>query len=86
MEKKLMSIILIGCLALFMATTALAQQPSAGKVIKWRFQSHWPAASASFKPLKKFFDEDLKKLSGGRLEITLFPAAALVPTKELKER
>ena len=83
MEKKLMSIILIGCLALFIATTALAQQPSAGKVIKWRFQSHWPAASASFKPLKKFFDEDLKKLSGGRLEITLFPAAALVPTKEL---
>ncbi len=83
MEKKLISIILIGFLALFMATTALAQQPSAGKVIKWRFQSHWPAASASFKPLKKFFDEDLKKLSGGRLEITLFPAAALVPTKEI---
>ncbi|MGE5254557.1 MAG: TRAP transporter substrate-binding protein DctP [Planctomycetaceae bacterium] len=80
--KKLASMILVGVLAFCLATTASAQQP-AGKVFKWKFQSHWPAASASFKPLKKFFDEDLKKLTGGRLEITLFPAAALVPTKEL---
>jgi TRAP-type mannitol/chloroaromatic compound transport system substrate-binding protein len=80
--KRLASMILVGVLAFCLASTAFAQQP-AGKVFKWRFQSHWPAASASFKPLKKFFDEDLKKLTGGRLEITLFPAASLVPTKEL---
>jgi TRAP-type mannitol/chloroaromatic compound transport system substrate-binding protein len=80
--KRLASMILVGVFAFCLASTAIAQQP-AGKVFKWKFQSHWPAASASFKPLKKFFDEDLKKLTGGRLEITLFPAAALVPTKEL---
>ncbi len=80
--KRLASVILVGVLAFCLASTAFAQQP-AGKVFKWKFQSHWPAASASFKPLKKYFDEDLKKLTGGRLEITLHPAAALVPTKEL---
>ncbi len=80
--KRLASVILVGILAFCIASTGFAQQP-AGKVFKWKFQSHWPAASASFKPLKKYFDEDLKKLTGGRLEITLHPAAALVPTKEL---
>ena len=80
--KRLASVILVGVLAFCLAGTAFAQQP-AGKVFKWKFQSHWPAASASFKPLKKFFDEDLKKLSGGRLQISLHPAASLVPTKEL---
>jgi TRAP-type mannitol/chloroaromatic compound transport system substrate-binding protein len=80
--KRLASVILVGVLAFCLASTAFAQQPS-GKVFKWRFQSHWPAASASFKPLKKFFDETLRKLTGDRLQITLFPAASLVPTKEL---
>ena len=82
MTRKLASVLFIGFLAVFLTASAFAAS-SEGKVFKWRFQSHWPAASASFKPLKKYFDEDLKKLTGGRLQITLFPAAALVPTKEL---
>jgi TRAP-type mannitol/chloroaromatic compound transport system substrate-binding protein len=82
MLKKLASICLVSLVTFFLVASAFGQQP-AGKVFKWKFQSHWPAASASFKPLKKFFDQDLKKLTGGRLEITLHPAAALVPTKEL---
>lgn len=80
--KKLASVILVGVLVFCLAGTAFAQQP-AGKVFKWRFQSHWPAASASFKPLKAFFDQELTKMTGGRLQITLFPAAALTPTKEI---
>ncbi|MDO9209187.1 MAG: TRAP transporter substrate-binding protein DctP [Deltaproteobacteria bacterium] len=83
MQKRLISLILIGFLTIFVATAAFAQQPATGKVIKWRFQSHWPAGSASFKPLKDFFDQKLTKLTDGRLQITLYPAAALVPTKEL---
>jgi len=83
MQKKWVSVILIGFLTAFMAAAAFAQQPATGKVIKWRFQSHWPAGSASFKPLKDFFDQKLTKLTDGRLQITLYPAAALVPTKEL---
>ena len=82
MLKKLASISLVSLVTLFLVASAFGQQP-AGKVFKWKFQSHWPAASASFKPLKKYFDQDLKKLTGGRLEITLHPAAALVPTKEI---
>ncbi len=82
MTRKLASALFIGFLAVFLTASAFAAS-SESKVFKWRFQSHWPAASASFKPLKKYFDEDLKKLTGGRLQITLFPAAALVPTKEL---
>jgi TRAP-type mannitol/chloroaromatic compound transport system substrate-binding protein len=82
MLKKLASISLVTLVTLFLVASAFGQQP-AGKVFKWKFQSHWPAASASFKPLKKYFDQDLKKLTGGRLEITLHPAASLVPTKEI---
>jgi TRAP-type mannitol/chloroaromatic compound transport system substrate-binding protein len=81
--KRLASLILVGILAFCLAGTAFAQQPSAQKVIKWKFQSHWPSGSTSFKPLKDFFDKELTKLTDGRLQITLYPAAALVPTKEI---
>jgi TRAP-type mannitol/chloroaromatic compound transport system substrate-binding protein len=77
MQKRLISLILIGFLTIFIATAAFAQQPAAGKVIKWRFQSHWPAGSASFKPLKDFFDQKLTKLTDGRLQITLYPEGAM---------
>ena len=82
MKKGLVGIVLIGFLLVFSADGVFAQQP-AGKVIKWKFQSHWPSGSTSFKPLKDFFDQKVTKLSGGRLQITLYPAAALVPTKEI---
>jgi TRAP-type mannitol/chloroaromatic compound transport system substrate-binding protein len=80
--KRLASAILMGVLAFCLAGTAFAQQP-AGKVFKWRFQSHWPAGSASFKPLKDFFETKLTQLTGGQLQITLYPAGSLVPWKEI---
>jgi TRAP-type mannitol/chloroaromatic compound transport system substrate-binding protein len=83
MSKKWVSVVIVGFFVVFATAAAFAQQPATGKVIKWRFQSHWPAGSASFKPLKDFFDQKLTKLTDGRLQITLYPAAALVPTKEL---
>ncbi|MDO8956729.1 MAG: TRAP transporter substrate-binding protein DctP [Deltaproteobacteria bacterium] len=83
MQKRLVGVILIGFLMVLTAGAALAQPPAAGKVIKWKFQSHWPAASASFKPLKDFFDHKLTKLTDGRLQITLHPAGALLPWKEI---
>ncbi len=82
MEKKLLSIILAVLLIAFVCGTAAAQKADQ-KVIKWKLQSHWPAGSASFKPLKDFLDKEIPKLTGGRLEMTLYPAAALVPTKEI---
>ena len=83
MQKRLISLILMGFLMVFLTATAFAQQPAAGKVIKWKFQSHWPAGSASFKPLKNYFEQKLTKMTDGRLQITLYPAPALVPFKEI---
>ena len=83
MQKRLVNVVLIGFFLVFTASIALAQPPAAGKVIKWRFQSHWPAGSPSYKPLKDFFDQKLTKMTDGRLQITLHPAGALVPFKEI---
>jgi len=83
MEKKFTSAILVVVLSFLLAGTGFAQQTAAPKAIKWKFQSHWPSGSTSFKPLKDFLEKDIAKLTGGRLQITLYPAAALVPTKEI---
>ena len=83
MKKSLAGIVLIGFLLVFAAEGAFAQQAAPGKVFKWKFQSHWPAASTSFKPLKDFFDNTLTKLTGGRLQITLYPAGAITPWNEI---
>ena len=55
--KKRLSVMLIGFLMVFTTGAAMAQQPADQKVIKWKFQSHWPSGSTSFKPLKDFFDK-----------------------------
>ena len=60
-----------------------AKQPVDQKVYEWKFQSHWPAGSASFKPLKDYFEKDLIKMTNGRLKITLHPAGSLVQSKEI---
>ena len=83
MKKRLFCVILIGFLMVFTAGAAMAQQPADQKVYKWNFQSHWPAGSTSFKPLKNFFDQNLNKLTNGRLQITLHPAGAMVPSKDI---
>jgi TRAP-type mannitol/chloroaromatic compound transport system substrate-binding protein len=91
MKKRLFCVILIGFLMVFTAGVAFAQkpakqtapQPADQKVYKWKFQSHWPAGSASFKPLKDYFDQKLTKMTNGRLQITLHPAGSLVQAKDI---
>ncbi len=83
MQKKVSLILICSLVSFFFLTSIVLAQPTGQKVFKWRFQSHWPAASASFKPLKNFFEQKLTKLTDGRLQITLHPAAALVPSKEI---
>lgn len=83
MGKKLFCLGLIGLVVVFALMTGTPAQAADQKVIKWKLQSHWPAGSASFKPLKDFLDKEIPKLTGGRLEMTLYPAAALVPSKEI---
>lgn len=56
---------------------------AAEKVIKWRCQVHWPAASSSYKASLLVVIERLKKRTNGRLIIEPFAGGALVPAKEI---
>lgn len=82
MKRKLFYIVLVSSLMIFAAGAVFAQ-PADQKVYKWNFQSHWPAGSASFKPLKDFFDQNVSKMTNGRLLITLHPAGSMVPSKDI---
>lgn len=83
MKKKVLFVFMSSLISFFLLTSGVLAQAAEQKVFKWRFQSHWPAASASFKPLKNYLEQKLTKLTDGRLQISLYPAAALVPTKEI---
>lgn len=63
-------------------TTAPAPPP---KTFEWKFQTHWPTASVSYAPFKKFCEEELLRLTDGRLKITVYPADTFVPTKDFFE-
>ncbi len=56
---------------------------AADTVIKWKMQTHWPASSSSYADSAQVLVKKLKERTNGRLEIELFPADALVPSKEL---
>lgn len=83
MKKKVLFVLMSSLISFFLLTSGVLAQAAEQKVFKWRFQSHWPVASASFKPLKNYLEQKLTKLTDGRLQISLYPAAALVPTKEI---
>jgi len=82
MKKDFLSIILMSFLVVFFTSTALAQQPSPSKVFKWKIQGQWPTGSSSYKPLDDYCKE-LKEITNGRLQLTLFPAGAIIPTKDI---
>ncbi len=82
MKRRVFCFILIGAFFAFL-TGAVMAQPAEKKVYKWKFQSHWPAGSASFKPLKDYFDKQLSKMTNGQLLITLHPAGTLVPSNDI---
>lgn len=51
------------------------------QVIKWRLQSNWASGGTDYQADVDFADQ-VKKASNGRLDITVFPEAALVPTED----
>jgi TRAP-type mannitol/chloroaromatic compound transport system substrate-binding protein len=83
MRKKWFCVLLVAVFAVSMVSIGMVQQAAAQKVIKWKLQSHWPASSASFKPMKDFFEQDMVKLTDGRLQVAVHPAGALVPSKDI---
>jgi len=70
------------CLTL-MAWAGPGAALAADNAIKWKMQTHWPASSSSYTDSAQVLVKKLKDRTGGRLEIELFPAEALVPSKEL---
>lgn len=56
---------------------------AADNVIKWRVQSHWPAASSSYKASLQVLADRLKERTNGRLILEPFPSGSLVPAKEI---
>ena len=79
-RKRLACLALMICLAFsFLA----GEEAAAAKVFKWRFQTHWPAASASYAPFKKFMEGEVRALTDGQLFIEVHPAGTFVPTKDL---
>jgi TRAP-type mannitol/chloroaromatic compound transport system substrate-binding protein len=75
------AIIVLACFAMPMIGTPTAR--AADKVYKWKMQTHWPPSSVSYAASAQVLVKTLKERTNGRLEIELFPAAALVPSKEL---
>ena len=55
----------------------------AADVIKWRVQSHWPAASSSYKASLQVLSDRIKERTEGRLILEPYPAGSLVPPKEI---
>ncbi len=55
---------------------------AADKVIKWRMQVLWDAATLPYKIEKTFVDR-VKELSDGRMEIKIFAPGSLVPTNQM---
>jgi len=88
MKKSSKILVLISvCMSVMFLTgiLLLSNQPAlaAEKVIKWRLQVHWPAASVSYKDSALAVVERVKKRTNGRLIIEPYPAGALVPAKEI---
>ncbi|MBU2647704.1 TRAP transporter substrate-binding protein DctP [bacterium] len=73
--------LLLACSAMIVLSTPTAQ--AADDVIRWKMQTHWPASSSSYAGSAQVLVKKLKDRTNGRLQIELFPAAALVPSKEL---
>ncbi len=55
----------------------------ADKTFNWKCQVHWPAASSSYKDSAEVLIKMIKERTNGRLLIELFPAEALLPSKEI---
>ena len=74
-----MSVVFLTGICLVSSQTAMA----AGKVIKWKCQVHWPAASVSYKDSVLVVIDRLKERTNGQLIIEPYAAGALVPAKEI---
>ena len=59
-----------------------ATSSAADKVIQWRMQVLWDPGTLPYE-IEQQFVERVKALTGGRLEIKIFPPGSLVPTNQM---
>jgi len=81
MKAKKMSVTMVMgliCLAILLPRSAFAQE----EPIKWRMQVLWDAGTLPYQ-IEERFVERVKELTGGRLEIKVFPPGSLVPTAQM---
>ena len=85
MKPKAIFIILAVFLALAVSFGSVTTDSlyAADKVIKWKVQSHWPAASSSYKASLQVLADRIKERTNGRLILEPFAAGSLVPAKEI---
>lgn len=79
--KKLFLFSLLFLLSINLIIPTISSGSPASKVIKWRMQTLWDPGTPEFH-LQERFVSRVKELTGGRLEITLFPPGGLVPSTE----
>ena len=53
------------------------------KTFKWRMATPWPTGIPLFKDMAKILPDVVKKMSGGRFIIDIFPAGAIAPALEV---
>lgn len=69
-----------GCwLAVLMAALALGQGPAEAAELRLRMTTVVPETTEVFQGIAKVFAEQVKELSGGRVEITPYPVGVLAP-------
>ncbi|HSA77684.1 MAG TPA: TRAP transporter substrate-binding protein DctP [Nitrospirota bacterium] len=74
----------IVCLTALLMTIGVSYEAKAAdKVYKWRMQSLDPPANPGPQITVPRFIKNVKEMSGGRIDITLYTAAQLVPTVEM---
>lgn len=84
-RNSFFAIVFVGALACFLASSIAVKEVchAADKVINWRCQVHWPAASVSYKDSLLVVIDRVKKRTNGRLIIEPYAAGSLVPPKEI---
>ncbi len=75
-RKVFTVLVTMAIVSIFLISPAFAEKP-----IKWKAQALWSAAELSYKTFVDFCAR-VKVLTNGRLEITPYPAGAIVPTFE----
>jgi TRAP-type mannitol/chloroaromatic compound transport system substrate-binding protein len=83
-QSAIVLTVVVGLLA-FLAGVYTAPTPATAQApIKWKVQSAWPPTSI-VQDAAKLLVETIEKTSGGRLQIELSPAGAIVPPFEIQD-